>query len=542
MALGPRLDLRHSQQLVMTPQLQQAIKLLALTNLELESFIATEVEKNPLLEAGDDDGHDLSAAMDGPGDPREALFGDGGDEGNGSAVDADLIDLGTDMPSADMLMGDALPSTSDTPLDMNLDSDVFHHDGPADRLSDGFDGDSGLDSMLGLNGRGAIGNGGGEDDLPGVDGLLVEDLSLTDHLHNQARAAFSDLESLAIATYLIDLVDDAGYLAEPLEEIASRLGISHAQALSVLRVLQTFEPTGVCARSLGECLKLQAREADRLDPAMEALLDNLDLLAKGDLAALRRVCRVDQEDLSDMIRELRSYNPKPGLAFGGERIQTVVPDIFIRKMASGSWAVELNTATLPRVLVNRNYYAELTSRASKNDRLFLSECLQSANWLVKALDQRARTILKVATELVRQQEDFFEHGVRALKPLTLKHIADVIGMHESTVSRVTANKFLSCQRGVFELKYFFTSAIASADGGDAHSAEAVKQRIKELVDQEKPDAILSDDRLVEILVAEKFDIARRTVAKYREALKIPSSVQRRRLKMLEAGQRINGRP
>ncbi|MCH8684057.1 RNA polymerase factor sigma-54 [Pedomonas mirosovicensis] len=534
MVLGPRLDLRQGQQLVMTPQLQQAIKLLALTNLELESFIAAEVEKNPLLEASDNDGDGPDG---GPDDiPLEADGADGGD----SALDGDLLDGGADVPTADALLDGAMANGNDSPLDIDIDSEIYHHDSASDRMSDGA-ADGGLESSLSLSSQGSMSGGQPDEDLPGIDGLLIDNRSLTDHLHDQARAAFRDPQSLAIATYLIDLVDDAGYLSEPVEEVAARLGASLAQALGVLKVLQTFEPAGVCARSLGECLKIQAREADRLDPAMEALLDNLDVLAKGDLAALRRICGVDQEDLADMIQELRGYNPKPGLAFGSESAQTVVPDIFVRRMSAGGWGVELNTATLPRVLVNRTYYAELSTRASKAERLFLSECLQSANWLVKALDQRARTILKVATELVRQQEEFFEQGVKALKPLNLKHIAEAIGMHESTVSRVTANKFLACQRGVFELKYFFTSAIQSADGGDAHSAEAVKQRIKELIDQEKPDAILSDDKLVEILVAEKFDIARRTVAKYREALKIPSSVQRRRLKMLEAGQRMNGR-
>lgn len=535
MVLGPRLDLRHSQQLVMTPQLQQAIKLLALTNLELESFISAEVEKNPLLEA-DTDGPDLPDI--GLEEPPGERF-DGEEAPEGAAPDTDSGFEGGEISTADTLMSGGMADGDDAPLDMDIDSEIYHHDSDADRMGSGDAADGGLDPMLGLNGQGAIGGGDlPDDDLPGIDGLLVQhSVSLADHLHEQARAAFNDVQSLAIATYLIDLVDDAGYLAEPVENVAERLGVPPEQALGVLKVLQTFDPAGVCARSLGECLMIQAREADRCDPAMEALLNNLDVLAKGDLPALRRICGVDQEDLADMIRELRTYNPKPGLAFGSENVQTVVPDVYVRKLASGKWSVELNTATLPRVLVNRSYYAELSTRATKAERSFLSDCFQSANWLVKALDQRARTILKVASELVRQQEEFFEQGVRALKPLNLKHIAEAIGMHESTVSRVTSNKFLSCERGVFELKYFFTSAIQSADGGDAHSAEAVKQRIKELIDQEKPGAILSDDKLVEILVAEKFDIARRTVAKYREALKIPSSVQRRRLKMLEAGQR-----
>jgi RNA polymerase sigma-54 factor len=303
----------------------------------------------------------------------------------------------------------------------------------------------------------------------------------------------------------------------------------------VLAAIQTFDPAGVGARSLSECLAIQAKEADRYDPAMARLIDNLDYLAKGNLAALKRICGVDDEDLADMIRELRAYDPKPGCRFEqGERLEAVVPDVFVARRAHG-WAIELNSATLPRLLVNRSYYAELSQGPQdRQSRAWLSECLASANWLVKALDQRARTIVKVATEIVKQQDGFFRHGVEHLRPLTLRAIAESIGMHESTVSRVTSNKYLACDRGVFELKYFFTSGIQSADGGEAVSAEAVKSHIKTLIAAEEPNAILSDDQLVDLLRSKGFDIARRTVAKYREALGIGSSVQRRRQKAIGA--------
>lgn len=331
-------------------------------------------------------------------------------------------------------------------------------------------------------------------------------------------------------------MDDTGYLIGDLAEIAGRLGVAPSRVEAVLAVIQGFDPAGVGARSLSECLAIQAREADRYDPAMARLLDNLELLARGELATLRRICGVDQEDLTDMIHELRNYNPKPGLKFGGERMQAVVPDVFVARTRTG-WAVELNSATLPRVLINRRYYADLSDgQLNKAHRAYLSECLASANWLVKALDQRARTIVKVASAIVVAQEAFFEKGVSHLKPLTLRQVAEEIGMHESTISRVTSNKFLSCDRGLFELKYFFTSAIQSADGGDAVSAHAVKDRIKTLIGNEDADSILSDDKLVELLRGEGFDIARRTVAKYREALGIGSSVQRRRQKLLSAAQ------
>jgi len=290
---------------------------------------------------------------------------------------------------------------------------------------------------------------------------------------------------------------------------------------------------GVFARDLAECLALQLKDRDRLDPAMQKLLERLELVAKRDLATLSAHCGVDSSDIADMIAEIRKLSPKPGLAFGSEPVQPVVPDVYVREGADGAWQVELNSDTLPRVLVNSRYYAEVNRTARKReDKAYLTECLNSANWLVKSLDQRARTIVKVASEIVRQQDAFLTHGVRHLRPLNLRLIADAISMHESTVSRVTSNKYMATPRGLFELKYFFTAAIQSVNGGEAHSAEAVRDRIRELVGNEHSD-ILSDDRIVTILSQDGIDIARRTVAKYREALRIPSSVERRRLRQFQ---------
>jgi len=304
----------------------------------------------------------------------------------------------------------------------------------------------------------------------------------------------------------------------------------------VLAVLQGFDPPGICARTLSECLAIQLKERDRFDPAMQALLAHLDLVARRDFSALRRICGVDDADLSDMIAEIRRLNPKPGLSFGSSVVQPIVPDVFVRPSQEGGWLVELNSDTLPKVLVNQTYYSEV-SRTAKNDgeKSYLADCLQTATWLIRALDQRAKTILKVSTEIVRQQDAFFAHGVQFLRPLNLKTVADAIGMHESTVSRVTANKYMATSRGIFELKYFFTSSIAAADGGEAHSAEAVRHRIKQLIDAESAQDVLSDDTIVERLRGAGIDIARRTVAKYREAMRIPSSVQRRREKQQLAG-------
>ncbi len=334
-----------------------------------------------------------------------------------------------------------------------------------------------------------------------------------------------------IGSHLIDMVDDAGYLQGDLAGLAERLGTSLGTVEAVLTTLQSFEPTGVGARNLKECLALQLKERDRYDPAMQALIEHIELLARRDLGALQKICGVDADDLADMIAEVKALVPKPGLGYGRSDVQAVSADVSVRVGPDGGWIVELAAENLPRVLVNQTYYATVARRAAADgSKEYLSECIQTANWLVKSLDQRARTILKVSTEIVRQQDGFLTYGVEHLRPLNLRTVADAIGMHESTVSRVTSNKYIGTPRGIFELKYFFTSSISAADGGEAHSSEAVRHRIKQLIDAEEPAAILSDDTIVDLLKKQGIDIARRTVAKYREALRIPSSVERRRLK------------
>ena len=495
MSLAPRLDLRQTQSLVMTPQLQQAIKLLALSNLELEGVIAEELEKNPLLAAAGDDGEPQQADA-----PAEAPEGD-----DGEPMTADRL----------IEAGDA---RADAPLDVDYEAETFHHDSAAD-MGGTTSGQLGMDGLAGAT----------PEDGPDMDALAADAPNLIDHLLAQAGEALEG-QDLLIATRIIDAIDEAGYLEATVAELGEMLGVEPEEVERVLALVQAFDPTGVGARSLSECLALQAREADRYDPCMATMLANLDMLAKGQLAQLRRMCGVDEEDFADMIRELRGYDPKPGLRFGGERAPPVSPDIFVARTRSG-WSIELNNATLPRLLIDRRYYSELAAGAQdKSGKAWLADCLASANWLIKALDQRARTIIKVATEIVKQQEAFFLQGVAHLKPLTLRTVADAIGMHESTVSRVTSNKYLACERGLFELKYFFTSGVAGADG-EGVSAEAVKSHIAKLIAEEGKD-ILSDDKLVEILNAKGFDIARRTVAKYREAIGLGSSVQRRRQKAL----------
>ncbi|HWP26258.1 MAG TPA: RNA polymerase factor sigma-54 [Xanthobacteraceae bacterium] len=495
MALTPKLELRQSQALVMTPQLMQAIKLLQLSNLDLAAYVEGELERNPLLErAGDGE----PAAVEQPAPEENA-------DGEWSAGELEV---------------------SRTAIEEKLDTDlenVFPDDDDTSTARVNAD-------MPETSSHWAIG-GRSQDGEYNLEAFVSAETTLTDHLAGQLALAVSDPVRRMIGQYLIDLVDESGYLVGDLAAVAEKLGAPLSEIEAVLAVLQSFDPPGACARNLAECLAIQLKERDRCDPAMAALLANLDLLAKRDFAALRRICGVSEEDLTEMIAEIRSLNPKPGLAFGSVVVQPIVPDVYVRSGADGGYVVELNSDTLPKVLVNHSYYTEV-SRAAVNEKekAYLAESLQSATWLIRALDQRAKTILKVAIEIVRQQDAFFAHGVTHLRPLNLKTVADAIGMHESTVSRVTANKYMATNRGIFEMKYFFTSAIAAADGGAAHSAEAVRHHIKRLIDSESPDDILSDDTIVEKLREAGIDIARRTVAKYREAMRIPSSVQRRREK------------
>lgn len=526
MALTQRLEFRQSQSLVMTPQLMQAIKLLQLSNLDLTTFVEEELERNPLLERANDEtpAGEASAEAGQYGDGDESGGqGDGaGDDGFGGSGEA--FEPGQEeWMSKDLGTRAEIEQTLDTGLD-----NVFSEE-PAEAAA--------------RNAQDAVpttytewGGGASGDEDYNLEAFVAAETTLSDHLAEQLSVAFTAPAQRMIGQYLIDLVDEAGYLPPDLGQAAERLGASQQEIDDVLAVLQKFDPPGVCARSLSECLAIQLRELDRYDPAMQALVEHLDLLAKRDIVALRKICGVDDEDIADMIGEIRRLNPKPGMKFGSARLQTMVPDVYVRPGPDGGWHVELNSDTLPRVLVNQTYYSELSKKIGKDgDKSYFTDALQNATWLVRALDQRARTILKVATEIVRQQDGFFTHGVAHLRPLNLKAVADAIQMHESTVSRVTANKYMATNRGTFELKYFFTASIASADGGEAHSAEAVRHHIKQLIDSEEPSAILSDDTIVERLRASGIDIARRTVAKYREAMRIPSSVQRRRDKQSALG-------
>lgn len=508
MALSSKLELRQGQGLVMTPQLQQAIKLLQLSNLELTEYVEGELERNPLLEQSD--------TSDGPEERRssgesEAATHDsasGNEEAEGS--DSELLDLTTNTAQHDT------ESVFDTDAENVFPESTEPGPPPG---SDWTSLKSGTSAGVGND--------------VNLEAFVAEEIGLRDHLVGQLQVAIFDPVQRLIGDHIVDMVDDDGYVRGDLEGLAERLGAPLDMVLGVLATLQTFEPSGVFARDLAECLTLQLKDRNRFDPAIGAFIANLDLLAKRDMAALKRACNASDEDLTDMITEIRSLDPKPGLQFGQSSVQPVVPDIFVRQRPDSSWSVELNNDTLPKVLVNQAYYATVSKGAKlKKDKEYLHDCLQTANWLVKSLDQRARTILKVAKEIVKQQDAFLTHGVQYLRPLNLKTVADAIDMHESTVSRVTSNKYMATSRGTFELKYFFTSSIPASGSGEAHSSEAVRHRIKQLIDNESPKKILSDDRIVELLKVEGIDIARRTVAKYRESMRIASSVQRRREKKM----------
>ncbi len=494
MAMGPRLEFRQTQSLVMTPQLRQAIKLLQFTNMEAAAFVEEELERNPLLER--DERADTMPEQPALDQRPERLDG---------------------MDAATLVSREKLPDAVEADH-----ANTFDTGGAADGMP--------FEAAY----AGALRGARDPSDERGVDDLMEAPRNLRTHLGEQLRLSFADPVDRIVGAQLIALLDPAGRVAVSTADLAAAMGLDEARVASVRDRMMRFDPTGLFAPDLRTCLAVQLAERNRFDPAMQALLDNLEMLARRDLKSLMGVCGVDSEDLADMLVELRRLDPKPGAGFDTGPVQQVIPDVLMRAAPNGEWILELNPDTMPRVLVNEAYHARVSARAGRETRSFLGENLSNANWLVKSLQQRANTILKVAAEIVRQQDAFFRRGVGHLRPLILRDVAGAVEMHESTVSRVTANKYIATPRGVFELKYFFTTAIASSEGGESHSAEAVRHRIRAMVGAEDPVEVLSDDAIVSALRREGVDIARRTVAKYREALRIPSSVQRKREKAMSA--------
>lgn len=516
MALTPRLDLRQSQSLVMTPQLQQAIKLLQLSNLDLASYVEQQLEENPLLERDRMEGEGASTDGVAATDPR-AMDGVAAAE---PAVPGEVL------AGVDRAIADDSGYSSDAALDVDYDN-LFDGDVAAATADKGG-------AELNLGPTSALSHQGGEGGERSADfeSAVASSRSLRDFLTEQLMLDIVDPVDRMIGFQLIEMLDDSGYIIGELNEISEMLGCGLDRIEAVLLRVQQFEPTGIFARTLAECLSLQLRERDRLDRSMQALLDNLALLGRGDLPALAKACDATPAVLAGLISELRALNPKPALAFDdGSALQPIIPDVLMRRHPGGGWTVELNSETLPRVLVNNHYFIRLNKNSKKKEeKQYLNECYQSANWLVKSLHQRANTIIKVSAEIIRQQEGFFLRGVQDLRPLILRDIATAVDLHESTVSRVTSNKYILTPRGTYELKYFFSQGVGSKAGGESHSAEWVRHRIRALVDGEAAGEVLSDDHIVDLLRREGIDIARRTVAKYREALGIRSSVHRRRQK------------
>ena len=505
MAIGPRLELRQTQTLVMTPQLRQAIKLLQFSNIEVAAFIEEELERNPLLER--DDAPDVPPerpALDQRVDGKEQ----GVAAGEGLAAADNLLDSGM------------LPTEGSAPLDTD----------PAEQFDGAAYEGGGFDRGTG-NGTGS---GAGAEDLDATAQLVAPARSLRDHLGEQLRLGLHEPAERLIGAHLIALLDGAGRVLVDNDTLARALGADPVLVAAVRARMMRFDPVGLFASDLRGCLAAQLAERNRLDPAMATLLDNLELLGRRELKRLQVLCEVDAEDLIDMIAEIRALDPKPGAGFDVAPPMPIMPDVLMRPAPGGDWLLELNPDTMPRLLVSDAFHARVLLRAPKEDRAFLSEHLASANWLVRSLRQRAQTILKVAGEVMRRQDGFLRHGVGHMRPLILRDVAEAVEMHESTVSRVTANKYIATPRGLFELKYFFTTAIAATAGGESHSAEAVRHRIRGMVAQETAQSILSDDAIVAALRLEGVDIARRTVAKYRDALRIPSSVQRKREKSVPA--------
>ncbi len=506
MALSARLNLRQAQSLTMTPQLLQSIKLLQFTQAELEQFVDSQVEINPLIErVGADDDQFVD---------RDA-----------NTHNQDQVAENTEWDSTDLeVSAVAIADKLDTSLE-----NVFPDDpGNSDQRQLGEM--AGASSPLAAQSNSQA--AGLSNEPFALEEMAGSQRSLREVIGEQIPFLFTTIAQYAIAEELVDRLDERGYLEADLPAIADRLGCDTNEVMQVLEALQTCDPAGVFARDLSECLSLQCARKNRLDPAMRALLSNLDLLAKRDFVSLKRICGVDENDLIDMFEEIKRLDPKPGLAFETSPSQAIVHDVEVSQAPDGSWRVELNNDALPKVIIDRQYYKEVSrSELKKHEKSFVADCMASASWLEKSLDQRAITILKVSTEIVRQQDGFLVDGISALKPMTMKAVADAIEMHESTISRVVSNKYMLTPRGLFELRYFFTVALSSSgDSSDEHSSEAVRHRIRTLIDAEAVNKVLSDDKLVDLLQGEGIDIARRTVAKYREAMNIPSSVQRRREK------------
>jgi RNA polymerase sigma-54 factor len=502
-SINQSLQQRQSQQLVMTPQLQLSLKILQFNSLELNEFVENELQNNPLLEAeakeerdnSDDDFSVESSennAENSEGDERETH-----EDFDNPKDNSELLDTGAD---------DSWNTSESSSLEPSGDS-LYYEDAKNNTSYEPTD-------------AGSI-----------IEKTYSEAESLRDFLNQQIDVDFYNLERKLIAYHLVDMLDKNGFLSsetleDDLDNLAKNLGTSRDVIDDVIEDLKGFEPVGVFARNLKDCLKIQLEAQDRLDPSMEKFIDNLELLAKGEIAKLAKICDVDKDEIEYLTKEVKQLNPRPASGFENIQVETKQIDIFLRK-EKGKWTIELNNEVMPKVLLNKKYYQEVKAKSKdENSKKYLNEQFASANWLIRAITQRAETMMKVTNELVLEQSEFFENGINYLRPMIMRDIAEKVGVHESTVGRVVNGKYISTPRGVFELKFFFTSSIGNSTGGSDYSSQTVKHQIKELIEQEEK--ILSDEDIAQILKSRGIDCARRTVAKYREAQNIPTSAERKR--------------
>ncbi|HCJ8624181.1 TPA: RNA polymerase factor sigma-54 [Escherichia coli] len=472
------LQLRLSQQLAMTPQLQQAIRLLQLSTLELQQELQQALESNPLLEQIDT--HEEI-------DTRETQ-------------DSETLD------TADALEQKEMPE--ELPLDASWDT-IYTAGTPSGTSGDYID-----------------------DELPVYQGETTQ--TLQDYLMWQVELTpFSDTDR-AIATSIVDAVDDTGYLTVPLEDILESMGdeeIDIDEVEAVLKRIQRFDPVGVAAKDLRDCLLIQLSQFDKTTPWLEEarliISDHLDLLANHDFRTLMRVTRLKEDVLKEAVNLIQSLDPRPGQSIQTGEPEYVIPDVLVRKH-NGHWTVELNSDSIPRLQINQHYASMCNNARNDGDSQFIRSNLQDAKWLIKSLESRNDTLLRVSRCIVEQQQAFFEQGEEYMKPMVLADIAQAVEMHESTISRVTTQKYLHSPRGIFELKYFFSSHVNTEGGGEA-SSTAIRALVKKLIAAENPAKPLSDSKLTSLMSEQGIMVARRTVAKYRESLSIPPSNQRKQL-------------
>jgi RNA polymerase sigma-54 factor len=535
MGIELKQQLRISQQLVMTPQLQQAIKLLQLNQLELVNLVQQELQENPVLEESDVDEETQAERDDATPDELDGDMTDDpnaeGAESTSASADPDEpreIDPSADLVAAPESLTDEPAAASDSLGEGVAGEDAAPSD--ADKIAD-IEWEAYLEShpQTGLEGGGAI----GDDDRPSLEATYTRRASLAEHLEWQLQVTKLTAAEMEIASWILGNLDERGFLRSTVEEISRQANAPEEAVEKVLGTIQSLDPTGVAARDLRECLLIQIDTLKVGNELVRRLVDeHIDLLQKRDFRSLARLTGAEIEEVSEAAKVIGGLEPRPGRGFGGEESVYITPDIYVYKVGD-DFHVLLNEDGLPKLKINSLYRDVLTGGVpkglEKDTKNYVHDKVRSAMWLIKSIHQRQRTIYKVMQSIIQYQRDFFEHGVAHLKPLNLRDVADDIEMHESTVSRVTTNKYVHTPQGIFELKYFFNSSIGRFDGGEAMASESVKERIRKIIGSEDPVRPMSDQRIAEMLKAANIDIARRTVTKYREAMNILSSTKRRQV-------------